>query len=420
MSLRDLEKRLEKEPGNLSLRVTAAGLMCEAGRTGEAIELYRSVASAYHDQGRTQQAMAVCRSILELAPGDAACHALLQELANDTAPHEIELEAGTPPPPSEPMRRSSVTPLPRPIPYHVADPTIAADRVAPDELDLPTVEGAQTRPGDEDRPGTSSGLAHAARRISGLIACELPAREVDDVDLSAELETRQVPRISSQELDKISQPPPTVPVERVPDPDDDEDAVTPVPAEPWGRLAASPAIPIRDTPREPATDLVSLGPAGDDGHADDDERTQPRELADADPLANAFFVALPAARRDTALARCLRRSVRAGTTVIRQGETSHPLFMVVSGRLELRVERADATLAIIDTIDAGQYVGEAALLGRAPSGVQAIAVADSELLALPPHALFELAGAYPQRWAALKDTAERRTRQLDRASRASP
>ncbi len=67
MKLRELEKRLEKEPGNLGLRVTAAGLMHEAGRTVEAVELYRSVALAYRDAGRKQQAIAVCRSILELA-----------------------------------------------------------------------------------------------------------------------------------------------------------------------------------------------------------------------------------------------------------------------------------------------------------------------------------------------------------------
>ena len=64
--LRDLEKRLEKEPHNLGLRVTVAGMLREAGRSIEAVELYRSVAIAYRDQGRPQQAIAVCRSILAL------------------------------------------------------------------------------------------------------------------------------------------------------------------------------------------------------------------------------------------------------------------------------------------------------------------------------------------------------------------
>jgi len=36
---------------------------------------------------------------------------------------------------------------------------------------------------------------------------------------------------------------------------------------------------------------------------------------------------------------------------------------------------------------------------------------------MPPHALFELAGAYPALWAALKDSAERRTRQYEKIIR---
>ena len=40
------------------------------------------------------------------------------------------------------------------------------------------------------------------------------ATEVDE-DLSAELETRRIPQIPPADLDKISQPPPTVPIERI-------------------------------------------------------------------------------------------------------------------------------------------------------------------------------------------------------------
>lgn len=95
--LRDLEKRLAKEPDNLGLRVTLAGALCEAGRNADAVELYRSVAVAYRDQGRTHQALVVCRAVLEIAPGDLGCQALLAELV---ASQEIavEIEAGTPPP----------------------------------------------------------------------------------------------------------------------------------------------------------------------------------------------------------------------------------------------------------------------------------------------------------------------------------
>jgi tetratricopeptide (TPR) repeat protein len=173
-ALRELEKRLKSEPDNVGLRVAVAGALHDAGRHAEAVELYRSVAIVYRDQGRTQQAIAVCRSILEIAPDDRPCQSLLATLA---------------PPP----RRSSYdeTPLPGPLPYHVADPTTrslkklsspeldAAKRVSQPELDgtftLPEIKAIGTR---------------------------------TEKDLVSELETRKRPRIEKAELAKIAQPPP--------------------------------------------------------------------------------------------------------------------------------------------------------------------------------------------------------------------
>src|SRR5262249_33785480 len=66
----ELERLVRDEPDNLGLRVQLAGALREAGRTREAIELYRSVALWYRDQGRAQQAQAVCESILAIAPDD--------------------------------------------------------------------------------------------------------------------------------------------------------------------------------------------------------------------------------------------------------------------------------------------------------------------------------------------------------------
>ncbi|HEY0990564.1 MAG TPA: tetratricopeptide repeat protein, partial [Kofleriaceae bacterium] len=78
--LKELEKRLRDEPDNLGLRVMVAGALHDAGRRDDAVELYRSVAIAYRDQGRPQQAITVCRSILELAPDDRPCTELLAAL----------------------------------------------------------------------------------------------------------------------------------------------------------------------------------------------------------------------------------------------------------------------------------------------------------------------------------------------------
>lgn len=80
--LKELEKRLRDEPDNLGLRVMLAGALHEAGRLGDAVELYRSVAIAYREHGRIQQAITVCRSVLEIAPDDASCQALLATMVS--------------------------------------------------------------------------------------------------------------------------------------------------------------------------------------------------------------------------------------------------------------------------------------------------------------------------------------------------
>jgi hypothetical protein len=826
VTLKDLEKRLEKEPDNLPLRVTVAGMLSSSGRKADAVEHYRRVAHAYRAQGRLQQALAVARSILELAPNDAAIHALVGELtevkppapapeerkpsvaeptktgvraapepkpavevpvpdlddldtkppgatgsrppgtmpqrvtrtglrpipvtttkgpkstppviripekkSDSQPPATATFRAQPPPPPrrspfpediTDPHssrgapRRSSFdipTPLPQPVPYHMADPTSSQDRISRD--DVPGLDEAlETRPGDE--PNQSGGLAQAARRISSLIkprsekptrnpftpdptlrpdapeqpapartakpvvdpyadkpivprsdkptrqppigrpdkatqnpfspdklvaparldklpsiarpgsptsppppapspaaavpppqallrpvdtgsrvplrpdpAPTLPARSppvtstsktqprpaqprppddasktqprpaqaqpaswdkppgetfrslpppagpapmlpvsrpplrpsqsgpttikaqpppaaratrptvpqpardtnssgvravpraardtgsgssgtrVDNLppapepgadhlppppaappraasvvprtpsysdEIVAELDTRERPRLSSEQLDKIASPPPTVPTEQIVL---DDDHVTPVPEWP-DRRARKGGPPIRDTPMDPPTDVHATASrdtsldmhteAGTDvrgaargavrdtrpdaaAEPPEDERTAPRELVGPEPLANAFFLPIPLNRRDAALTRCIRRIVRAGQTVIRQGETSHPLYLVVTGQLELQIERANGTLSKLDEIDAGQFIGEGSLLARTPAIAHVVASANSELLALPPHALFELAGAYPALWAALKESAERRTRMYEK------
>ncbi len=428
--LRELEKRLLSEPDNLGLRVAVAGAMCEAGRQADAVELYRSVAVVYRDQGRTQQALAVCRSILEIAPDDVRCHALVASLVaghkgraqHDTAQligaRSVEIEPVRKPEPqpvrsepqveSEPFRRSSYdeTPLPRPLPYHVADPTTRSLKKL-SEADLPAAEGVETRPGSDDgtRPEVG-GMASAARRISAqLIAATDEESGYETLDLTAELETRQRRRIESSELKKISLPPPTAPVERV----DFDDAVTPPP-----RDSEASGVPSRD-------------------HDTEEELTVPREMpleADAKgvlrtPLANlpghgttgallssAFFAPLPAVRRGAVLGRFQRKLVAAGSTVIRQGEGEHPLVIVARGRLEVRAERADGQIVPVTSVGSGEYIGEVGLLGRLPSAVHVIATLDGEVLVLPPRDFYEIVGAFPALWAELKDVAERRSREL--------
>ncbi len=433
--LKELEKRLRDEPENLGLRISLATAYREVARMSDAIDLYRSVAIAYRDQGRVQQAIAVCKSLIEIAPNDSASRALLATLiprppSSPSQPPppvrdrevDVDLDVGTlvvapniPERPAQPIpqflgrdssglrsRRSSMdeTPLPRAVPYHVHDPTTSMlSKLSETDLvtgverpSVPTeadpIDAADTRPGD-DATRPSSGLANAARRISETLTGKILQR---NLDVAAELETRQRPRIASAEVERLSRPPPTVPFRRTDLDDPDDDVETP-----------APGVEHRE-----------------------EDQTQPREMPGirqraptSSVLTTQFFAPLPVDRRAQILQRFQRRAVPHGTTIIRQGETAHPLVLVSKGRLDVRVERADGTMVQVGTVALGEYVGEVALLHRVPAMANVLAAGDVEILALPPRDFYELAGAFPALWAELKDVAERRQREYDYRLRAA-
>ncbi len=191
--LKELEKRLKDEPENLGLRVALAGALLEAGRRADAIELYHSVAMAYRDHGRTQQAITVCRSLLELAPEHAACQELLTALTVDApVADEPPRRAArlTPPqlPPSEPpdlqvpyrSSSSDMTPLPAPLAYHEADPTWIAPQVTRAELPPSLQQELALIP----EIAKVAGIAHAAGQISAALLAVHPPEPEDEVALS--------------------------------------------------------------------------------------------------------------------------------------------------------------------------------------------------------------------------------------------
>jgi hypothetical protein len=318
------------------------------------------------------------------------------------------------------LRRSSAdeTPLPRAVPHHVHDPTTANLRKLSSK-DLITNEHATpasieptdagdtipgdrhssqtpvTRPSDTQpnmrasdtqprkRTPSVAGIASAARRISTSL---MGNHEGGDIDVAQELDTRQRPKLATEELEHLAAPPPTTAPFRRDDLDDDEEGIiTPVPLE------------HRDEDR---TNIRDMTPA----------RLPPPALP---ILGTQFFAPLPADRRAAVLQRFHKKLVTAGTTVIRQGEIAHPLVLVAKGRLDVRAERADGRMVQVGTIATGEYVGEVALLHRVPAAAHVIAAADVELLLLPPRDFYELAGAFPALWAELKDVAERRQREHD-------
>lgn len=93
------EQRLQREPANVVTRLKLAATLRELGQVGEALRQYRAVAETYHREGRLLQALAVCRSALEIDPNDFETRTLYQviDAARTGAPDEESTQiAGEP------------------------------------------------------------------------------------------------------------------------------------------------------------------------------------------------------------------------------------------------------------------------------------------------------------------------------------
>jgi len=97
--------------------------------------------------------------------------------------------------------------------------------------------------------------------------------------------------------------------------------------------------------------------------------------------------------------------IPAGASVIRRAEPSQGLVIVVRGRLELRADGA----AVI-AIEAGEFIGEAALLAGELAAADVVATADSELLVLAPDDFHDVVRAFPALRGELEAVAARRPR----------
>ncbi|HWO21238.1 MAG TPA: cyclic nucleotide-binding domain-containing protein [Kofleriaceae bacterium] len=395
MTLRELERRLEEEPGNLSLRGQVADALRQAGRQAEAVDQYRSIAIAYRDQRQAQQAIAACRSALELAPDDARCRALLGELGAAASGPPGPPEPPEPPEPAEidgkrrrrPSTWSEDTPLPAALPHHIADPTSRLRRIS--EGELPTTEDAPTRPGTEDGALPEvSGIANAARRISATLIGV--AAQAAAMRTSVEPAPRRPSRYAHDEDGAVTAAGGTG--NDYDYGDEEEDDQTQPRDVPMGihRPGLVPRSPLSEPP-------ALLGDVGSTTRS---------------ALAFAFFAPLPVERRAAVLSRFSRRSVPPGTVVIRQGEISPSLVVVASGRLEVRADHGGGPIGL-GAIGPGEHIGEAPLLSRTPSRASVVSATEAELLLLAPRDFYEIAGAFPALWAALKESAERRTRELD-------
>src|SRR5436309_7206781 len=94
-----------------------------------------------------------------------------------------------------------------------------------------------------------------------------------------------------------------------------------------------------------------------------------------------IFPVLTAAQIQRIAARGLTRAVRAGDVLIRQGERGIPIFVVLSGELEV-VRPTCATETLITIVRPGQFTGEVNTLSGRSAMAHIRARQDGEVIAL--------------------------------------
>ncbi len=104
-----------------------------------------------------------------------------------------------------------------------------------------------------------------------------------------------------------------------------------------------------------------------------------------------------------------------GSVVVRQGEPGEHFYIITGGRAEVGVEQPDGRTLPVDSLRAGQYFGEMALLGRRPrrATVRAAADAPLEVVALDAERFNQLVASSPD----LRDELQRIVRLRETQSR---
>ena len=89
------------------------------------------------------------------------------------------------------------------------------------------------------------------------------------------------------------------------------------------------------------------------------------------------------------------RVVRDGEVLMRLGDAADGLYFVASGRLQIVIERADGTTAVVNEVGRGDVVGEMALLTDSPRSATIVALRESHVLFLGNDAFARVVRAHP-------------------------
>ena len=115
-----------------------------------------------------------------------------------------------------------------------------------------------------------------------------------------------------------------------------------------------------------------------------------RRLADV-----ALFAGLPPGRIETAMRHATIRDVKAGTTIIAQGDQADFFYVIGNGRVEVTQADASGASRVLRQMSGGEFFGEIGLLSRVPRTATVTALTDCTLVALDGANFLELVESGP-------------------------
>ena len=91
-----------------------------------------------------------------------------------------------------------------------------------------------------------------------------------------------------------------------------------------------------------------------------------------------------------------RRRLPAGTLLFHEGDFGDSMYLIAEGSLQVSKRVIEGADKVLETLDAGQYVGEMSLLTGAPRSAAVRAVVDTEVIEIDQRAFLQLLRDDPQ------------------------
>ncbi len=109
-----------------------------------------------------------------------------------------------------------------------------------------------------------------------------------------------------------------------------------------------------------------------------------------------------------------RRSAPRGSAIMRAGDVTDSLYIIVSGRLKVMMGEADGKEVILSILGPGEFFGEMGLIDDSPRSASVIAIEPCELLSVTKHAFKKALVEHLDVAMAVMRVLTRRLREADR------